>query len=341
MSEHIKSIEIKFKLSLSTFESLNTKAYATLSRPLGIKEALANSILSHETFTATIFPAIIGMSPQSPTWVEGCKEHIMSHQIVVPKGGLVLNLNHTFDPDDIRTKDNIKKFIEDYKCFEIIPAVLEADGKTVKTAAKRKNMSDDIIYKKILGLDVMEYHKYFTFRSPADYLRWCICVHSNEVANEPDDVDRSTNIRFFLFDANSERKREISKYDKISVAITNLLELKNKPEMVRAIAHYTGAVAIIDSEHYVDEDFYISLFKQLNGGDIEKFNLALENKSLILEVDLQKAVEKGIITETEEGWFVLTETPTLKFGRSVADMVQYFQSAINEGELTRLRSKLK
>ena len=335
-----KTIEIKFKLSLSTFESLNSKAYATLSRPLGIKEASANAILSHETFTANVFPAIIGVSIGATNWIESCREHIMSHQIVIPKGGLPLTLDHTFNMDDLRTKDNIAKFIEDYKCFDIIPEVLD-EKKVVTTPAKKKLHSEKAIYNKIMTLDVMELQKYFNFRNAVDYLRWCIAVHSNEVANEPDLVDKSTNIRFFLFDANTERKREISKYDKISGCITELLELKNQSELLKAVAFYTGAANMFDSVTYSDEDFYILLFKQLQSGDIDKFESAVSNKSLILEVDLRRAVAKGLITETDEGWFVLTETPTKKYGRSVADMVAYFQATINDGELTLLKSKIK
>ena len=56
------------------------------------------------------------------------------------------------------------------------------------------------------NLEPIEYHKYFKYSNTKDYLYWIMALTSNQVANTPEDADKSPNIRFFIYDDKVNKK---------------------------------------------------------------------------------------------------------------------------------------
>jgi len=331
-----KYLWIKFKLSISVFESINKTAFATEVRSLTIgSKSLVNKMLSHSTLSDYILPLIIGLNKNSPDWEKEKLNAFSSLQLSVPLTGYKLNLNSTITYDDILRKKDIIKYVEDNNLM-----VLDADKKV-------KSLPDlNVVAKHILAnkqLSEIDYHQYFSFENNKDYLYWIVAVNSSQVANTPEDVNKSSNIRFFIFDEKIAQKSEFNSISK-EIEVTNKLNsLKNKNDydsllnvaLVSKALEYDELSDVDNANEYV----YIKLFRHSKIDPMSILN-AMEDKNLTTKANIRKYIEVGIFKLNDEG-IIMNSINDKPIGSSLEEAVKYFNNPINEGDVTSFAKMYK
>ena len=347
MIKRNKQLSLKFKLSMSVFESLNNVAYSTQVRALGCSGSAAKKMLSHETYADLLLPGLLGNNKLNSDWESQKFEHINSIQISIPTAGLDLDLTHKFDLEDTRYSKAITKFIADNDLIKITPAVEEVKDKEGKVITEAKpevitQHTEDEVYSAIISkVSPLDLHKYFAFENLKHYEYWVVATLSNEVANNPEDFDKSKNIRFFIYDPNVARKKELSKADNISKAIQKLISIKNDTELVKQIAIVTKVIDFEEVDTMTSEDIYLSLFQGITNGTLYGFIEATENKSLQTEVLIRKYIHKGIFAIDEENQIVDASNTGIIIGRDITNAIQFFANPINKGEVAKYETKAK
>ena len=335
MIKRNNQLSLRFKLSMSVFESLNNVAYATLVRALGVSGSAAKKLLSHETYCDIVLPNILGNNKLNSDWESQKYEHINSVQISIPTAGLDLDLTHKFDITDSRYVAEITKFIEE---------VTDNAGKIITPAKEEEiiNPTEEEVYNAIVSkVQPLDLHKYFIFDNLKHYEYWVIATLSNEVANTPEDFDKSKNIRFFIYDPNLARKKELSKADATSKSIQKLISIKNETELVKQIAIITKAIEFEDLDTLTNEDIYLSLFQGITSNTIDGFIEASENKSIQTEVLIRKYIHKGIFAINEDNCIVDASNLGVIIGRDMTSAIQFFANPINKGEVSKYETKAK
>lgn len=355
-----KQLYIKFKLSISVFETLNSAAFATQVRSLGATRNVVHNLLSHVTFCDNILPIIIGNNKNNSDWEREKLDYISSIQISVPARGYLLNLNAKFDKTNPMYSSNIEEYISEHELYTIQPAIeAKAEVKEVKENNKvivpyqaavdgreetKVAVSDSEVVKHILyNVAPIDLHRYFKYDEPRDYLYWVMATLSNEVANTVEDVNKSPNIRFFIYDETIARKSEMDLAGMQVKAITKLQALKNTPDgeaTISNIALNKHVVNYDELEDMTSEDVYLSVFRYANTNPVEFLEVA-EDKDLGTTMLIKRYVEFNIFQVEASGNIVETSNPSNVIGKDMTSAISYFKNPINKGEITKYETKYK
>jgi len=325
-----KLLTLKYVLAVSVFEALNKVAYATQARALGLNQNTVNTLISHSTFCDMILPLLIGSNKNSNNWESEKHDYMNSLQISVPASGLKLNLNGTLDRSNITTKENLENYIKENKLDK---------GEYEKDPIEDKELLDDIMLK----LAPIELHKYIKFDDIKHYLYWVVCVLSAQVANNPEDVKKSPNIRFFIFDDKVAQKEELKVADlqvKASNKLQSVREGDKDKTILRNIALVNNVLTFAELEDISDNDVYLKLFKYGNEHP-EELLKALENKDIMIQGKVKQFIEVNIFRNEDNGSIVETSNPKNVIGTNMNEVISYFKNPINQGDITKFETAYK
>lgn len=349
-----KTLTLKYKLAISVYESMNKAAYATQTRSLGTNQKQINTLLSHPTFCDYVLPIIIGNNKNNSDWEREKQDYISSIQIAIPVSGYPLDLGCTFDRDNIYLKDNIEKYIKDnakdlYDTKEIEKEIeVEKEVDKVKKIVKEKVKETVTVVKddKTIALDIInkldpiEYHKYFRYTNVKDYLYWVMALTSNQVANTPDDADKSPNIRFFIYDDKINKKSNLEKAEVREKASTAVIKLKSQTDLLKDIALVKNVVTFDELEEMDDSEIYLAVFSYANSYPSEFISVA-EDKDLKHKSTIKKYLEVGILKVNDNNEIADGKNDKIVLGSSIDVAVKYLANPVNSAEVTKYANEYK
>jgi len=321
-----KTITIKYKLAGSVFETINKLAYNTQVRSLGTTKTIVNKLLSHPTLLDNILPIIIGNNNKNSEWEHEKLDYISSIQIPISSSGLILDLNCICDITAPNYKDVINKYIKDYKID--------------------KDATDAIVSKHILEnkeIDPTDYPMYFRYTNVRDFLYYLVAINSSQVANKPEDADKSPNIRFFLYDEKVARTRLLANADTQSKAVNKLISLRakdNGEEILKNIAILQNVIPFEDVMSMSKEDIYLELFSYANNHSTD-FLTITDNKELEIQATIKKYIELNVLMVNIDNEIVDAGNNEIVVGKTMDSAIIYFKNPINKGEVTKFESKYK
>lgn len=321
-----KTLTIKYKLASSVFESINKLAYNTLSRSLGTTKPLVHKLLSNPSLLDVILPTIIGNNNKNSEWEHEKLNYISSIQIPISTNGYVLELNSIFDISSPIYKEAIAKYIKDYKVD--------------------KDANEEAIAKHILNnkdVDPVDYHLYFRYTNVEHFLYWLVAINSSQVANKPEDAEKSPNIRFFLYDEKVARTRLLANADTQSKAVNKLITLRakdNGKEILKNIAILQNVLPFEDISNMTDEEIYLELFSYANNHSAE-FLAAADNKDMDIQSTIKKYIELNVLSINIDNEIVDASNTTIVVGKTMDAAINYFKNPINKGEITKFESAYK
>lgn len=321
-----KTITIKYKLAGSVFESINKLAYNTQARSLGTTKSVVHKLLSHPTLLDTILPIIIGNNNKNSEWEHEKLDYISSIQIPIGANGLILDLNSIFDSASPLYKDAITKYKKDYSVDKDI-----TDANLTKHILENKD------------IDPIDYHLYFRYINVRDFLYWLLAINSAEVANKPEDADKSPNIRFFLYDEKIARTRLLANADNQSKAVNKLIAIRAKEdgeEILRNIAILQNVLPFEDIQSMSKEEIYLELFSYANNHSAEFLAIA-DNKDIEIQATIKKYIELNVLTLNIDNEIIDASNTELIIGKSMDLAITYFKNPINKGEITKFENKYK
>jgi len=327
-----KKLVLKYKLALSVFEQLNKAAYATQIRSLGTSRNIVNTILSHNTFCDSILPIIIGNNKLNADWEKEKSEYIASIQLAVPATGVTFELTSNFDLDNPNTKKEIELYVEENNLYSN-----EEHSKIKSEADIVKHILAD---KNVLPIDL---HKYFKFINPKDYLYWIVCVNSSQVSNTADDVNKSSNIRFFLYDEKVARKIDMDNNKLELEAVNKLNALKQGSDaenILKGIAIINNVIPYEELEGTDLEDLYLIMYKYCKESPNDFLTVA-KDEDIKIQSKLRLYINNNIFAYDDKGNIVEALDHTKIIGKDTTSAISYFKNPINKGELTKFEGAYK
>jgi len=338
-----KKLTIKYKIASSVYESLNKAAYATQARSLGTTTKVVNTILSNNTFSDIVLPIIIGNNNNNSEWEREKQDYISSLQISIPSSGYPLDLNSTFDLDNKNLLKYIETYIKDYSS-DLYKKVVKAKEKKEDAdefedvLVSEKEIATHILSNK--KVDIIDYHRYFKFDNVKDYLYWCLCSISNQVANTTEDFDKSPNIRFFLFDEKVAKQRSSEKAELEMKATDKLRAIKDSSALLRNIAIVKNVITFTEYEEYEDKDVYMELYTFAKNYPNE-FLEAANDKDLKNKSDIKKYIEVGILTTDVNSNIVDNKNAKNILGATMEEAAKYLANPVNSGEVSKFEKEYK
>ena len=336
-----RKLTIKYKLATSVYESLNKAAYATQARSLGTTTKAVNSLLSHLTFCDTILPIIIGNNKNNSDWEKEKQDYISSLQVSVPSSGYPLDLNSTFDMENAFLKANIERYISENESdmYITVPAdPKDKDSVETKVLKSEKDIANHIL--KNSKIEPIDYHQYFKFDSAKDYLYWVLCSVSNQVANTTEDVDKSPNIRFFLFDEKVAKLRNSEKAEKEMEATDKLRAIKADDALIKNIALFKNVITYTEYEELDAKEVYVELYSYAKNYPNEFLEIA-NDKTIKTKATIKKYIETGVLTIDANENIVDASNIKTVLGSSLEEATKYLLNPVNSGEVTKFEGKFK
>lgn len=325
-----RKVVISLIKNFSAFRRANVKV---LGKKVGV---IGSSITSSRTLTANkgeieaYMPSIIGISPSNPDFVTRVKMYFNNIQVTVTDNDLVLNTSFVYN--------HYKDYISFKNKEEGIENKFDQADKT--TSSKLKEAIAD----KINALNTLESQKY-AYGSPQNieqYLIYRHCLLYSDVAKDMGVVDSSPNVRFYIKDADKEKKIKIKQLKERNKAMQNYLECCNNTEKFNAMfiqcCISSGLPITINlTKERTEKELMLDKFCTENPS---KFNKLYNDSNLLIKAFIEKLIAIGELNRSEFNQNI-TSTNGDFIGANMQDAVSYFNNPVNKEVRTAYENKLK
>lgn len=326
-----RSQRLEWKLNPTVFQIRNAKALGAETMTLGSAVKPVKILLANEEELKVILPTVIGVAPNSPSWQEAVTEYLNNFHLDVSRRGIEFDLSVVFSLDNERTKGAIAKYV--------------AEHKITKT-------EESVILKHILGdvndgLDAVpetELYKYVDFVNPVDYINWRFCLLSAKVANNVEDVDKSTNIQFFLTSEKEIKKAAAAKVKLDTKAMQEYIKVitdtkeQTLDKLVVALKLVSNAS---DYRESTSEEKQALLMKFMQENPAE-FITAVNDKNLAERAKVQMYVWMGILKQSAETNIISdAHSPEIVLGSNISEAISYLSDDKNKAYASELQAKYK
>ena len=308
MFEYNRKIEIRWVSNPSVFEKINSKIINKSFRKLGSSVTAVEAIISNFSEIEAIMPNVLNISVSSPEFKRMVKVYFDSLTVDVPESGKPLEIGFIFDAFD--------------KTFE----------SKVNQVKLKSNISPDADIDKEYGKAVLkmvkagaikyeELYQYAKPINPADYILWRYCQRYYRVAKDADDIKKSKNIDFFLYDSKAVKEEAV----KLDMAISDAMD-----------------IAIADSKDANKLNSYIAIFKlspvdnsiiskksaliNYVTANAAKFLAVAKAGDLELKAKIAELIKNGTIVKQEySDMYTFANNREVLVGDSDESMLQYFK----------------
>lgn len=316
-------------LSPTAFEAINSKALISNSRPLGTGVAAVNKMISCAEEMEFVLPNILGLSPKSGTndWATAVANYWHNFGLDVPLEGVTFDISLNVDINDHIRKTHIDALLK-----QVAP---KAENTTDKIKAIEDHLNLESTPEEVK-------YRYATPNNIADYLAWRYCLVSSFVANDPELVEKSTRIQFYLMDdlkaeqrkqaAAAVRNKAIRKYSELisEKEITKIDNILIAADIVRSLKDLKK-MARVDKEN--------SLMDMVTHNST-KFLEILADKHLEVTSEIKKWSLASIINNIPNTPIYVDATdPSIVLGNSMTEVVSFVANPVNAAYLNELRIK--
>lgn len=190
MINHKRIFKLIWKTNPSVFNIKNKDVINIDYLRLGTAITPVNKMLANSEELRTILPNTLGIAPTDMGWQERVSSYLHDILINVPEKGYVMDASFTFAIDDSTKKGNI----DDYKKANFIKDI--PAGKSEESYILACILGEELDGKAKVSEENL--YKYVNFINPSQYIEYRYCLLSAKVANHIDDINKSTNIEFYL-----------------------------------------------------------------------------------------------------------------------------------------------
>ena len=315
-----REITLTLKLNPTVFQVINQKAIGAFNTMCGGSTKAIMTLSSHTAEMEAIMPEILGISANTRdiNFQEAVIKYLRSWYRTVPPEGVKLETGWDFDINDPIRHDRIMNWAK-------------ANG--VDMSLQGKNLEKAIFDAMLFGNNtkVHEENLYLYMKpiKPADYIAWRICLLTSTVANKPEDIEKSTNIRFYLHSASDAKRMKEAKNRSNVETVKKLAELfgSNSTERIRDIlicAYPTDVLRIAKLEN-VDLQIEITSLSQ---DKADLFNDLFAMQTIHERAQVYKLLSAQVITKDGDRYFD-TNRPDIVLGSSVDGVVSYLADEKN------------
>ena len=312
---HVKATKINWKVNTSWFETQNQKVLARDFMKLGSSINAVKAMTSRAELLKIVMPDVLGISVDSAkaNWQQDVTEYFNSITVNVPPNGYDLDLSMDFDIND--SHPDRKVHIDRLK-----------KDKNIATSEQLKNYVIDANIKDIIPDDFL--YRYARMINPEHYIIYIFCLGYKDVANNPNDINKSSGIRFYLFSKEEqERKKKLqaSYTMEATKAFTKVLSEVTKRDMYEAILICLFpdriSTAIVTDIATLQSNIMENIVTKAE--DIIRI---IGDTNTITKALIMKYEHLNIIKKLPPDIYVSPLDPSIVFGNNINEVISYFAS---------------
>ena len=198
------------------FQVVNQKSIGAFNTIFGPSIKAVLTLSSKTAEMASILPTIIGASADSRNvnFQDLVLKHLKNSTVEVPAQGYELETGWEFSLNDPVKRDAILDWAKKNSInTEVAPNKLE------------KAIFDAMLFGEGTAVHEENLYMYMTPIKPQDYILWRLALLTSTVANKPEDVEKSTNIRFYLHSIEDVKRMKDAKTKAVVNTATKLAQL--------------------------------------------------------------------------------------------------------------------
>ena len=326
---------IKKRINQSTFYKTNMKVLGEESRRLGSNATAVKAMLINGDELKVLMPSILGIDPKSTTsnWDKAVSNYWHSLTVDIYDKGKELEIGFIYDFNDTTTFfDNVKR--KDY----ISKLTGVKDDRTLMEYVEgskdgKPNVPENEKYKYAMPINV------------EDYLLYRYCQSYHDVANNIDSVDKSPNIRFYLF---SDKLYKIEADKKLNLekkamslflkVIANSNEVDN---VLYTLCNKVDSLKGINIKTLDESDKHIHL-KNIMNEKPQLFISTVEDKNLLIKANIERYINAGIWKRLPNSDIIVdTDNAEITIGNNVDEAVSFMSNDANKERLNVYVAKFK
>lgn len=323
-------VRIEWKYNPSAFEKMNKEVLSEPHRKVGSGITAVNKILVQSEMLRFLMPIILGTDPSSDkvNWDAIVKNYWDSLSVDVPDGGKTLETGFEFSLDDIKREKFIQKLVKDNN--------IKSDEDLASFVMGYKGDKPNVVEE--------EKWKYGNPINVEDYLLWRYVINYRPVANSVKDVNKSPNIRFYLY---TQEERDVAKKATMKLKQAALNEYMKFVQNA-SIDDYNDVLSLLtpdsikDIVKEKDLDEKQSVIMETATSNPKHFIEIIQDKSLKTKSTIQRMISFGILKQLS-GSTVIVESadPTVTVGNNMDEAINFFNNEKNKVKLNELTAKYK
>lgn len=319
-----KNVKIIQKPTISYFQHYNKKYIDYESIKIGRYVTAVNEMCNKTELNKLLLRTTLAVDPDSPlsNWTELVKQYYSNLNILVPINGLNLNVSIDYNVNDASRK----RYIE-----------------LVKNALKTTTITDEILSEYVeKHVDIADRPLYGRPSDEFHYISYIFCLLHREVANNIKDIDKSTNIKFYIY-TEEDAKKAIEAENKLKLEISTLVaEFSKQPnKMIEVLRNYNLLNLEKQFEISKDTDKILQQFMLLAFDESVLFQSIIKDRMLQQKAFIQSLIEYKLIEYLMgSSVLVLTEDRNVIVGNDVSEAIMFFTQEKNQELKTRIVNQL-
>lgn len=338
-----RSISLYWKLNPSVFQVINLEAMGEYTRKLGSAVNVVNTLCSLTEEMKVLLPTVLGVSPDNRdiNWQAKVSNYWHNFSLDVLPTGLTFDISFKFNLHDTNDTRRIKAIEGVLKKS----GVKDTDSESVKEKAlvtylfgKDKDNNNNVSEE--------ELHQYGMPTNVVDYLSWRYCLLTSQVANNPEDVNKSNKIRFYLHNPEDAKKAKKEANLKSTSAIKIYADMLSKDDSITKMNAICISKKLVpwdefNSSDWKEDDTQATVLQYATDKPIEFLSM-VSDKSLIVRSTIQSYIYSGLLVELSSS-SIITDAgdPTIVIGDNMSDAISFFSNETNAAYLSTLKAKFK
>ncbi len=301
-----KKVRLEWKLNPSAFALVNKETIGENVRRLGSSVRLTATMVERSDEMKHLLPSVLGFDAESNSvnWTELVRKYWAGLTINVPPSGLHLEIGFNYDISDYRRS----KFIQELMKTRSLKTEEEFVDYVEGVTNGKPNVTDDERYKYGVPIDV------------ENYIFWRFASFSNEVANNIEDVNKSSNIRFYLYsDQDLKESREIAFKLTRDAMAKYLAILGNREEVLSILDVFQKDTTTVDD---LGKDMMLD---EIVKSTPKEFLVVANDPNLKIKARIERYISKGILRRLSNTSIITDgEDPSIIIGNNIGEAITFF-----------------
>lgn len=329
-----RKITLALKLNPTMFQVVNTKAIGPFNTLFGPSGQAVLTLSSKTAEMAAILPPLLGSSANatSVNFQDLVLKHLKNSVIDIPASGYELETGWEFQLNDPIKKAKIVEYIKSNKIDD-----------TLADKQLEKALFDEMLFGSKARVHEEELYLYMTPIKPQDYILWRLALLTSTVANKPEDVDRSTNIRFYLHSEEDVKRIKEAKTKKVVNTALKLAQLLAGDEAsnkrIRNMLICDNPVKTLQIVNMDNNSIYNAI-AEVSANTPERFIDLFDNDGIEALAEVHKLMAAQIITKDGDNIFD-TNHPERILGSTIEGVIAFLASPDNAEYKKQLFSAYK
>jgi hypothetical protein len=324
---HSRAVKLNNRQSSSGYNYYNAKSRPARARRLGSNMTAINQLLAYPNFNTKVVSKIIRNASTDVMYDKRVEEYFDSLSIIVPVIGKDLDISLRFKTADeaAKYKDSETTLRKEYNIKMSSTNDYNEQRSLYEDRTSRLiNMEEEILGTGVVPVNIEH------------YMIWRYALINNEVSNREQDVNISSNIRFYITDKIDTELAKVTKDNQIVAASTKFNEIIADKVKV-------GNLYDVLIPHGVEVELIgkQTALLQYIMNNPAKFVATIKDVDLAIRGDIERYIKSGIFKRYPSSTLIIDAMTQDTIGRNVEEAVQWFKNPDNKEIIVKYSNRSK